>query len=107
MARILLANFDEVSGTRLMAFLRGQRHEAHLAAQDTSISQVLSCMNETDLVIVDGSHREQYTRDLVARIASRRVGDGLRPMMLCICRSYRGPQFEMDLEKKGAHVIYV
>lgn len=107
MARILLANFMEESGTRLAAFLRIERHEVHMADQAQPLAQMLRLVREFDLVIIDASQREHYVRDLVNHIAKHRAQSGPRPMMLCVCRIYRGPRFELDLEKRGARVIYV
>jgi DNA-binding response OmpR family regulator len=108
MAKILLANFEEEAGVRLSVFLRNEHHEVCLAFENDSFSQMLRrCGPATDLLILDVSRREKYTRDLLAQITSHRVQYGPRPMLLCISRAYRGAQFELDLERKGARVVYV
>jgi DNA-binding response OmpR family regulator len=108
MARILLANFDEEAGARLTAVLRNERHEAQLASENDSFSRMIQQQGFTpDLLILDVSRRERYTRDLLVEVSSHRTQHGPRPMLLCISRAYRGAQFELDLERKGARVVYV
>jgi DNA-binding response OmpR family regulator len=108
MAKILLANFDEQAGISLAAFLRNEHHDVYVALEDQAFSQLLGRYGTaTDLVILDVSSRKKHSYDLLAQIASRRVQHGPRPMILCISRVYRGPQFELDLERKGARVVYV
>jgi|HubBroStandDraft_1064217.scaffolds.fasta_scaffold1238499_2 DNA-binding response OmpR family regulator len=108
MAKILLANFDEEAGVRLTAFFRNERYEVRPAFEDESLSQMLRrCGPATDLLILDVSRREKYARDLLAQITAYRLQHGPRPMLLCVLRAYRGAQFELDLERKGARVVYV
>ena len=108
MAKILLANFDEEAGVRLTAFLRNEHHEVRSALENESFSQMLQrCGHTTDLLILDVSRRERYARDLLTQVTSHRIQYGPRPMLLCISRAYRGAQFELDLEQKGARVVYV
>jgi DNA-binding response OmpR family regulator len=108
MAKILLANFDEEAGARLTAVLRNERHEAQLARENESFSQMMQRRDlKPDLLILDMSRRERYARDLLAEVSSHRIQYGPRPMLLCISRAYRGAQFELDLERKGARVVYV
>jgi len=108
MAKILLANFDEEAGVRLTAFLRSEHHEVCLALENESFPQMLGrCGSVSDLLVLDVSRHERYARDLLAQISAHRVQYGPRPMLLCISRAYRGAQFELDLERKGARVVYV
>ncbi|SRR5260370_6041649 len=108
MARILLINFDDQLSARLAAFLRTQRHDVCVAIEDRNFSQIFKqYVLRADLLIVDVSHREKYVRDLLRKIALHRARKGPRPMVLCISRVYRGPRFELDLERKGARLLYV
>jgi DNA-binding response OmpR family regulator len=108
MARILLANFDEEAGARLTAVLRNERHEAQLARENESFSQMMQRHGFTpDLLILDVSRHERYARDLIDQVSSHRIQYGPRPMVLCLSRAYRGAQFELGLEQKGARVVYV
>jgi hypothetical protein len=108
MAKILLANFDEEAGVRFTAFLRNEHHEVGSALENESFSHMLQrCGLKADLLILDVSRRERYACDLLDQVSSHRIQCGLRPMVLCVSRAYRGAQFELDLERKGARVVYV
>jgi hypothetical protein len=108
MANILLVNFDEERALRLAAFLRTERYEVRINLEAEKFPQMLKRhVCEIDLVILDASHREKYVRYLLTEIASYRARNGPRPMVLCISRVYRGPRFQLDLERKGARLVYV
>jgi len=63
--------------------------------------------SEIDLVIVDASYSEKYALDLLTEMASYRKRNGPCPAALCISRVYRGPRFELEVERKGARLLYV
>jgi DNA-binding response OmpR family regulator len=107
MPRILLVNFDEEQARRMAAFLRTERQQVCVAPATENVSQTVRRICGIDLVILDASHREKYARDLLNGIASYRARNGPRPMVLCISRVYRGPRFQLDVERKGARLIYV
>jgi DNA-binding response OmpR family regulator len=108
MAKILLVNFDVELGTRLSAFLRAERHELCAVLECGHFAEMLKrCPVPIDLVILDVSLGEKYVRDLLSEISSYRVRNGPRPAILCISRVYRGPHFALDLERKGARLLYV
>jgi len=107
MAKILLVNFEIGQGLRLATFLRVERHDVRVAESSVASLRGPQRVTDFDLVIVDASLREQSVRDLVTEIATQRASSGPRPMVLCICRCYRGARFELDLERRGARVVYV
>jgi DNA-binding NtrC family response regulator len=107
MATILLVNFAGEQGARLAAFLRNERHEVSVAYGNPQFSEMIRQYGTTDLVILDVSFREGSTRNLLGQIVSHRVQAGPRPMLLCVSRVYRGPQFELELERKGARLVYI
>ena len=102
MAKILLVNFNEEQGSRLAAFLGTQRHKAWVGSFSAE-----HCVSEIDLVIVDASQREKSALELVTEIAGYRTQYGPRPLVLCLSRVYRGPQFELEIERKGVRFLYV
>jgi DNA-binding response OmpR family regulator len=108
MAKIVLMNFDEEQGLRLAAFLRMERHEVVCALpKQTYLGWLHGQDDDADLVILDASYREKAFRQILEDIAARRARNGPRPMILCISRQYRGPQFQLDIERKGARLVYV
>ena len=107
MTRILLVNFDDEQASRLAAFLRAGTQEICIADSSLPLGHVIRHVAEFDLVIMEASHREKLVRDVMSGIAIERSKYGPRPMVICVCRIYRGPRFELDLEKQGARVVYV
>lgn len=108
MGKILLANFEEEAGARLAAFLRNERHDVSTAVDNEPLLPFTGTSDSVpDLVILDVSQNDRRVRNLLDQICSHRIKHGPRPMLLCISRAYRGAQFELDLERKGARVVYV
>jgi DNA-binding response OmpR family regulator len=108
MGQILLMNFDEEMGSKLAVALRNQRHSVVMLPKDVSFAKALTLgKGSPDLVILDFSRIERNGRTLLSEIVFYRARYGPWPMLLCVSRVYRGPQFELDLERKGARVVYV
>ena len=108
MAKILLVNFDDRSGPRLAAFLRAERAEVGVASEREPFARMLKRKGAPiDLIILDASRQEKHLCKVLNEIAAYQVRNGPRPMVLCISRVYRGPRFELDLERKGARLLYV
>lgn len=108
MATILLLNFSEDLGARLKAFLRLERHDVWTAVpSQTYASWLRGRENGADLVIMDVSRREKYFWQVLEEIVAYRAQHGHHPNILCVSRVDRGAQFDLDLEKKGARLIYV
>jgi len=105
-AEILLVKFDQVTEGRLAELFGCRGHHAITHSGDQPLSQVLR-RRGFDLVILDVSCDYSITRKHVAAVRARREQHGLRPMLLCVSRVYRGPQFELELEREGARVVYV
>lgn len=108
MARVVLANFDAESGAQLVQLLKRNRHSATLlpATAPDDVERTISRAT-CDLILLDVSCDDRPTHALLGEIVRRRAELGLRPMLLCVARVYRGPRFELDLERKGARLAYV
>lgn len=108
MGKIVLMNFDEEQGLRLATFLRMERHEVVCALPNqTYLGWLHGQDDDADLAILDVSCHENCFRQILDEIAARRARKGPRPMIICISRQYRGAQFELDIERKGARLVYV
>jgi hypothetical protein len=108
MAKIVLINFTEPLLTRLIAVLRIERHEVLGALPGQSYARWVRRQPEgADLAILDVSCRDKFFGPALDELVVYRAQHGPRPMILCISRVYRGPQFELDIENKGARLIYV
>ena len=107
-ARILLVKFDDESAARLAGVLRSRSHCVTVLSAKHRVGQTLGrCLSELDLVILDASLDDRDTWRIVAEVTRHRAERGLRPMLLCATRVYRGPRFELELERKKARLIHV
>jgi hypothetical protein len=59
------------------------------------------------LIVLDASENDRVVHDQLAEIRRYRAQHGHRPTVLCVSRVYRGPLVELELERRGARVIYV
>lgn len=108
MALVVLANFDAETAVQLIQLLQRNRHSASLLPTgsfkgDPRVIRRIPC----DLIIIDVTSHVQTARALLGEVIRRRAKGGPRPMLLCVARTYRGPRFELDLERKGARLAYV
>lgn len=106
--QLLLVRFDNASEGRLTELLRQRGYRVSAYSREESLLECLSRFGrEIDLVILDVSGNDPEVRNYLAEIVRYRAQHGHRPMVLCVSRVYRGPQFELELERKGARVVYV
>lgn len=105
MAHILLLNFDPAAAKAVDALLRGKGH--HVTVEASDHSQIASDLHRFDVVMIDMSLDNAAGHAYVTAVRNHRAEHGPRPMLLCISRIYRGPRFALDLERKGARVVYV
>ena len=105
MARILIGGFEEALGFALANQLRLQRHLVDFYSPHSYKPQQPS--SEADIVILDLSQDAPSTQALLEDAIQSRVETGLKPLMLGVFRSYRGPRIEAEIERKGVRVVYV
>ena len=107
-ARILLVNFDEASERRLTEIFRQKGHRISTYACEEPLAEHLSKRsNDVDLIILEASQNERVVHGQLSEIRRSRAQYGHRPTVLCVSRVYRGPQFELELERQGIRVVYV
>lgn len=108
MAAIVLVKFDPRSAITVAQLFRGRRHRVMVCDADQSLAPVLKRRDTSpDLVVLDVSTDDQNTRKYLEEIKRFRAQHGPRPMLLCVSGIYRGPRFELELEKRGARLVYV
>ncbi len=107
MALILLTNFDEPSAHRLADLLTRRGHRVNKCSTFDGVQFLEASDHDLDLIILDVSHDDRETQNQLAEIRHYRAQHGPRPMLLCVSRLYRGARFQLDLESKGARVVYV
>jgi len=105
MARILLGGFEEAQALSLAHALRLRNH--HVDHSWSSTDRFEEHAANSDVVILDLSGDDPSTRLLLEKTFRLRLQTGLRPMLLGILQTYRGPRFEEEIERKGVRVIYV
>lgn len=103
MAGILLVSFPMATATRLSSFLRNFGHSVAIEPAQFPRTKVLC---NFDLVILDVSNNQVDLWQRLATVQRYRIEHGPRPMVLCTSLTYRGPRFELDIEQKGARLIY-
>jgi hypothetical protein len=107
MANISLVNFDESAAAELASALRSSHHSVcvfHIGIAYQAI--VKATKGSPELIILGFSRNEREARSLVQKIVNYRIGTGCAMKILCVLPVYRGPQFQIELERQGAHVIY-
>jgi hypothetical protein len=106
--RILLVNFGEASEGRLTEILRQKGYRVSTYACEEPLAEHLSKLSDDiDLIVLDASGNDRVVHDQLGEIRLYRAQHGHRPTVLCVSRIYRGPQIELELERKGARVVYV
>jgi hypothetical protein len=107
MAQILLVKFGESEERRLAEFFGTQGHRVSSLDDTKSLSCLLDNVGkDLDLAILHVSANCDAEEDLET-LRRHRDTNGLRPMVLCVSRVYRGPRFELEIERKGGRLVYV
>ena len=106
--RILLLSPDESSAEVLAAFLE-QRHyhvtvhrERHSAGDGHAPH-----LDDFDVIVVDMTANRPEDWDRLDRACVGAERTASKPGILCLSRVYRGPQFELDIERRGGRLAYV
>jgi hypothetical protein len=108
MARIVIGGFDQPTAAQLAMRLRVGRHDVRICEAISDCDRhIIDLGAEIDLVVMDGTADPGLVDECFKGIADLYARRGRRPMLLCVSRVYHGPRFEMDLENKGARLVYV
>jgi DNA-binding response OmpR family regulator len=105
MATILLLNFDEEHEARLAAVLRGRGHRVRVADNSQTLPFATQ-EHRIDLMIVDVTQAKNDSWTELSRLCSLCGGNGLPILILCYSKIYRGPYFELKVEKLGARFVH-
>lgn len=107
MAQILLISSNEVERTKLAAALRHRGHIVCLADHcGTADFRSGIGPQRIEIVVCDVAVlNEAGWRELRA-LAELLRHDPAGIRMLCYCRIYRGPRFQLDVERLGARFVY-
>ena len=104
-----MLNFDEPSAERMAKVLESKGfHVIRSYPFSSDIGTLLSKQERScDLLIVDVSNDIALVRHQLTYVSRYKQLHGPKPMLLCVCRRYRGAPFQLELERKGARVVYV
>jgi hypothetical protein len=108
MASILPYGFNDRDAIALGTLLHGQGHQLHVCCGSESFCRTLHMRgHRIDLLVLYLSAENRFCSTELKAIKDYRAKYGPKPALLCVPDLYRGPQFELDLEQKGARVAYV
>jgi len=105
MATIILHNFDQERGTRLAAVLHSCGHRI-LTEDKQNLTDSCIERHSVDLIILDLTRTVADVRSELHELAHLRKANGLPVPILCYSRVYRGPSFELKVERSGARLVY-
>lgn len=106
MARILLLGPDESSAKVLALFLERRRHQVtvHRELQSAGDSPTRD-LDNFDVLVVDMTANRPEDWNTLDRLRVETAA--WNPGILCLSRVYRGPRFQLDIERRGARLVYV
>lgn len=106
MARVLLAGFDKDMANELALLFARLKHQIVILPATVAQYECLGS-GEVDMIVLEVSIENRLVKSvLAAKDKSEQHSHGT-PILLCVSRVYRGPRFELDLERKGGRLVYV
>jgi hypothetical protein len=107
MATILLIGSDQTKQENIASALRTRGHSVlvadwcHLTFADWYVR-----MSAVEIAVFDVTHLNDDSRRQLRRFCQWPRQDGYPVLVLCFSRAYRGPRFELDIERFGARFVY-
>src|SRR5580704_17356594 len=104
MARILLFDPDENHAKTVVSALEGSGHKVSVcASKHEAFNRVR--IAQFNVIILDFSNRPEDW-DFLGRVCSWTVASVPKPGILCLARSNWGPGVKLQVERKGARLVY-
>ena len=102
MARILLVDSDEGHAKTVVSALESQRHKltVHACRQEA-----LSNLTQFAVIILDFANRPEDWKFL-DRVYQMTIACVPKPGILCLARNNLGPGVRLQVERKGARLVY-
>ena len=108
MAHVALCGIERVAANQLSSLLRQHGHCVAICERQDALSEPAFMRNSSiDLIIVDVSESENAVRAYLEQRDRMNNRDQDKPMLLCVSRVFRGARFQLEVERKGARLIYV
>jgi DNA-binding response OmpR family regulator len=107
MATILLIGSDQTNQENLASTLRARGHSVMTADWSRLQSADWNTrMSAAEIAMFDVTQLDEDSRRQLRRICQWPRQDGFPILVLCYSRAYRGPRFELDIERMGARFVY-
>jgi hypothetical protein len=107
MATILLIGSDQTDQENLAATLRARGHSVLLTENwHFSSTDFNARLSSADIAIVDVTRLDEDSLRQLRHICLRTRQDQFPVHVLCYSRTFRGPRFELDIERLGARFVY-
>lgn len=107
MARILLISPDETEQVRLATELRRRSHSVRMAGRcDSAALGSEGEQQPVEIVVCDVTGLDEAGRRELREFAEFVRQHPASIFMLCYSRIYRGPRFELEMERLGARFVY-
>lgn len=107
MERVLLIDSDEDHARALALFLERHRYAVTVCtSQGNAFRPSERNCAEFDVVILDMSANGPNDWKTFDQVRSLPRMTATRPMILCVSRVYRGPGMKLEIERKGARLVY-
>jgi CheY-like chemotaxis protein len=106
MAKVLLFGLEGTDARKLAPRLALQGYSITECADRLDVlSRFEKRPVDCDVVLLDISYNRPKDWELLDVLCRLRAVDSLRPTIVCISRTYRGPQMRMEVERRGARLV--
>lgn len=106
MARIVLVGFNEAFGKELSQCLKNQHHATTVCARGDE-AWMKDFATDLKLVMLNFTRNAPEDWEALKRISKAKTESAAGPMILCVANRYLGPKMELEIERRGARIVYV
>lgn len=107
MAQILFFDPHEEDAMELARRLKAKHHTVTSCTKAKELIQHLKCHAASfDVVILDVS-AQTLDLQILNGVNCMVLKAGQAPAVVCVSRVYKGPQMQLQIERKGARLVYV
>jgi DNA-binding response OmpR family regulator len=105
MATILVVDVDQQHAEKLNSALRRRGHRVVNTDRKNAVA-IKESECQSDLVVFNISRTDNDVWQALRHVCNLRRTDGLPVLVLCYSKIYRGPRFELEVERLGARFAY-
>jgi hypothetical protein len=105
---LLLLGPNSRHAATIAAVLERHRHTPQIAAYvEDGLRQLARGDSRYDVVIVDMSRNAPSEWNILDQVLKTVAADSPKPMVLCLSDIYRGPAMQLEVERKGARLLWI